>query len=586
MKKDKKFLLELEKKLNSISKKKRDAIVLKYRKIIDEKINEKKKIKDILKEIGTPEEIAQKEIIEIKKDKKIDISGLKENVKKIGDKTKSGIKKVYNGITKDIQIKPQDNSKKNNNKKLKEKIDENELKQIKIKSTKITKKELNKKLDEEDKLIKERIKKSLKDNNEKILNEETYIKEERNNKNKIHKKIEEKLNDEIIEEVITENVEQENIIEQIEEISNQEELIKNKEKKFVDLKDKFIKKKNTKIINDVKESEEELIENKENKFTKLKEKFKNRKDKNIVRDIIDNNINEEEIIVEKDKPQQLNNNKKKKTQKQKEIKISNEDESIFDIESNKQIEEICEITEIISDKPKYISKKERTKKMIFQLLGILVIAIMLFVWMWIGILLLATLFAFLDGIKLYGISIAFLGLDILFFWLTIMMNRWIFKKKNVYKTNLIIIISSVAVIAVGIALFIYQTSKIEHESDVALKYSMTTKYDTYKLPSKEEEKMYIFFNSNYNTQYMVKYDNNLDGKFKLEVKYYENYYDYNIKKSTNNLYVSLSVDPRDRISSYIDDFKENKIYNKNELARYTVKITVSEKDFERLVIEN
>ena len=586
MKKDKKFLLELEKKLNSISKKKRDAIVLKYRKIIDEKINEKKKIKDILKEIGTPEEIAQKEIIEIKKDKKIDISGLKENVKKIGDKTKNGIKKVYNGITKDIQIKPQDNSKKNNNKKLKEKIDENELKQIKIKSTKITKKELNKKLDEEDKLIKERIKKSLKDNNEKILNEETYIKEERNNKNKTHKKIKEKLNDEIIEEVITENVEQENIIEQIEEISNQEELIKNKENKFVDLKDKFIKKKNTKIINDVKESEEELIENKENKFTKLKEKFKNRKDKNIVRDIIDNNINEEEIIVEKDKPQQLNNNKKKKTQKQKEIKISNEDESIFDIESNKQIEEICEITEIISDKPKYISKKERTKKMIFQLLGILVIAIMLFVWMWIGILLLATLFAFLDGIKLYGISIAFLGLDILFFWLTIMMNRWIFKKKNVYKTNLIIIISSVAVIAVGIALFIYQTSKIEHESDVALKYSMTTKYDTYKLPSKEGEKMYIFFNSNYNTQYMVKYDNNLDGKFKLEVKYYENYYDYNIKKSTNNLYVSLSVDPRDRISSYIDDFKENKIYNKNELARYTVKITVSEKDFERLVIEN
>ena len=41
MKKDKKFLLELEKKLNSISKKKRDAIVLKYRKIIDEKINGK-----------------------------------------------------------------------------------------------------------------------------------------------------------------------------------------------------------------------------------------------------------------------------------------------------------------------------------------------------------------------------------------------------------------------------------------------------------------------------------------------------------------------------------------------------------------
>ena len=65
-----------------------------------------------------------------------------------------------------------------------------------------------------------------------------------------------------------------------------------------------------------------------------------------------------------------------------------------------------------------------------------------------------------------------------------------------------------------------------------------------------------------------------------------NQYDYNVKKSSNNLYVSLSVDPRDRISSYIDDFKDNKIYNTNELARYTVKITISEKDYQRLVIEN
>ena len=125
MKKDKKFLLELEQQLNSISKKKRNAIVLKYRNIIDEKINEKKKIKDILKEIGTPEEIAQREINELKKSKKINITGLTDNVKQIGSKTKNGIKKLYNGITKDIQIKPKDK---------KEKID--------TKKEKITKKEV------------------------------------------------------------------------------------------------------------------------------------------------------------------------------------------------------------------------------------------------------------------------------------------------------------------------------------------------------------------------------------------------------------------------------------------------------------
>ena len=260
--------------------------------------------------------------------------------------------------------------------------------------------------------------------------------------------------------------------------------------------------------------------------------------------------------------------------------------NIFDKESDNQIKEICEITEIISETPKYMSKKERIKKIVFELLSVLIITIMLFVWMWISVIFLASLFAFLDGIKLYGISIVFLGLDILFFWLTIMLNRMLFKKKNVYKTNLIIIISSVAIIAIGIALFIYQMSKVEHESDVTLKYNMTTKYDTYKLPTNEEEKMYIFFNSNYDTQYMIKYDDNLDGKFKLEVKYYENYYDYNMKKSSNNLYVSLSVDPRDRISSYIDDFKENKIYNEKELSRYTVKITINEKDYQRLVIQN
>ena len=148
-----------------------------------------------------------------------------------------------------------------------------------------------------------------------------------------------------------------------------------------------------------------------------------------------------------------------------------------------------------------------------------------------------------------------------------------------------ITIAGAIVLAVGIALTINEVSKIDIEADVSQKYNMTTKYDTYNMPGKNE-KMYITFNSNYDTQYIVKYDNKLDGKFKLEVKYFENYYDYFVKKTTNNIYVSLSKDTRDRISSYIDDIKENKIYKEDELSRYTVKITISEKDYERLVIEN
>ena len=72
-----------------------------------------------------------------------------------------------------------------------------------------------------------------------------------------------------------------------------------------------------------------------------------------------------------------------------------------------------------------------------------------------------------------------------------------------------ITLTSIVVLAVGIALTINEVSKIDIEADVSQKYNMTTKYDTYNMPGKNE-KMYITFNSNYDTQYIVKYDNKLD----------------------------------------------------------------------------
>jgi uncharacterized membrane protein len=110
MKKDKKFLLELENQLNSINKKNRDAIVLKYRNIIDEKLNEKKKIKDIIRELGNPEDVAKKEISELKNNKKS--NKFKDTLSNTKNKTKNALSKVYKGITKDIQIKPKDKKEK------------------------------------------------------------------------------------------------------------------------------------------------------------------------------------------------------------------------------------------------------------------------------------------------------------------------------------------------------------------------------------------------------------------------------------------------------------------------------------------
>ena len=59
-----------------------------------------------------------------------------------------------------------------------------------------------------------------------------------------------------------------------------------------------------------------------------------------------------------------------------------------------------------------------------------------------------------------------------------------------------------------------------------------------------------------------------------------------MKKNVNDIYVSLSLDYRDRLSVYLENLKENKIYDKNELSRYTVKITMNERDKDRVIIEN
>ena len=64
MKKEKKFLDELEKKLEFISKRDKNAIVLKYKNLIDEKKENKERIVDILKEIGNVDDVANKEIEE------------------------------------------------------------------------------------------------------------------------------------------------------------------------------------------------------------------------------------------------------------------------------------------------------------------------------------------------------------------------------------------------------------------------------------------------------------------------------------------------------------------------------------------
>lgn len=404
MKKEKKFLNDLENKLSGISKKDRNKIIEKYRNIIHEEKSNNRRIVDILKEIGSTDLVAEKEIQSLKSNGKIKI--FFNNVKEF--------------ITKDIQF------------------------------TKKEKKEKPKK----EKIKKEKIKKEK--------------------KNKVRK----------------EKVKRENI--------------------FKVLKSKF--------------------------------NFK-KKDK----DTLKENINETKEEVK---------------------------------------EELPNIVESITEKKIFESKGKRIRRIIFRTLGTLLIICLLFIWLWVTVLLMSSMFAILDGIKYYGFNIALFGIDLLLLIIVILVNKLIIGKKISIKWTLISVILTLIIIACGISLFMKQISKIDIVKDVSDKYTMTRKYEKISLPSNLDKVTRISFNSHYDTKYTIEYDNTLDNKITIETKYYESYYDYYMKKNVNDIYVSLSLDYRDRLSVYLENLKENKIYDKNELSRYTVKITMNERDKDRVIIEN
>ena len=380
-----------------------------------------------------------------------------------------------------------------------------------------------------------------------------------------------------------------------------EKFLKDLESKFNDLKPRQknkIMKKYTKFIEDGKKNKrkmtsilkdlgkpdeiakrelENLNTNKFKIFTEsLKEKLNSIKEKTLKKKKLKETkekLKEDFIKEEKPKKIKLPKIKEKDTLKE------NIEEVIEDAK-----EEINNVTEIVTEKKIFESKSSRIKRIIFKTLGVILTIILLFIWLWLLIVFMASIFAYLDGVKLIGLNIALLGIVLLVLSLVILINKSIFKKKISLKWSLIFIIIFIVIIALGVTLFIKEISNIKTTHDVSDKYTMTKNSTTYNL-SKDDKPFYITFNSNYKTKYIVEYDESLKNKIEVEVKYYECYYDYFIKKNTDSIYISLKLNKRDRLSVYIDDLKEGKIYDNDELERYTVKIIGSKKDMERVIIE-
>ncbi|MGM9874723.1 MAG: hypothetical protein ACI32H_02245 [Bacilli bacterium] len=355
---------------------------------------------------------------------------------------------------------------------------------------------------------------------------------------------------------------------------------KNRDKivsKYYDIieEEKSKKRKITSILKDLGKPEEVA-----------KREIENLKNNNRLKDKINNVINtlknqfknkSKKVKKEKVKKESLISKIKNKIKRKDTLKNNIEDV----IEESK--EEIINVSEIVTEKNIFESRSTRVKRIIYKTLGVILTIILLFIWLWLVIVFMASIFALLDGVKLYGINIALLGIVLLVLTIVILINKSIFRKKISLKWSLIFIISFIVIIAFGITLSLKEISEIKTTHDVSDKYTMTRSFTTYKMPSNNKP-LYITFNSNYKTKYIVEYDESMKGKIGVEVKYYECYYDYFIKKGSDNIYISLKLNKRDRLSVYIDDLKEGKIYDNDELERYTVKITGSKNDIEKVII--
>ena len=551
MKKDKKFLEDLASFLGD--SKYKEEIISKYDNLIKSEKAAGKKIKYILKDLGDPELIANEELKSYEKN----------NSFSVFDKIKSSF----------VSLKEKINFKSDEDKLAKD-ADKARLKEEKkkIKEEKRIQKEIDKLNKEEKKSIfdslkgkpkldlenkKEDTKKSNKDK-KKDKNKKNNNKKN-NNKKSFQKKnlfvsLKEKL------KLNTGNKKDK-------KKDNKKENKKEKSASFIDtlkikLADYKVKREKSKIIKD-KEKEEARKEKEKNKIKKKKKKEKEKEKKK------ESKPKKEKVSLKN----RINNLFKKK-----EREVTDTPQEIIEEVKEEVEDKIGDVTEIVTETHVFESKSKRFRRFILKTLGVIITCILAFVWLWVSVVFFASVFAYLDGIKFIGIVIAAFSVDLLIFWIVIMVNRAIFKKKMSLVLNIIIVFLSLAGIAYGSVKAFKEISAIEHIEDVSDKYTMTRKLETYDLSKDTNEKFIVTFNSNYDTQYVIKYDKNLKNKVKIETRYYECYYDYYVKTNVNGVYVSLGLDNRDRFSVYMDDIKEGKIYDNDELARYTVKITVNPND--------
>lgn len=200
---------------------------------------------------------------------------------------------------------------------------------------------------------------------------------------------------------------------------------------------------------------------------------------------------------------------------------------------------------------------------------------LLITWFFINnIILFTLLITFIDGIRLIGPIITLFSISIIIL-LLIINNDDYYSFNSINKNiKLSIIIVILLLFSYGISYSIYEFYNMDYDQNAEERYIMTKVTNKVKVEN-SIKKYDIYLNSFYKTNYKIIIDDKLGRNIKIDAKYYECLNDFNYKTTKDTLYISMFENKRDVISFYLNNLRENKIYNYRELVRYEIVISMS-----------
>ncbi len=223
------------------------------------------------------------------------------------------------------------------------------------------------------------------------------------------------------------------------------------------------------------------------------------------------------------------------------------------------------------------------------------------------------------GINLIGLVLLLLGMGILFTYLIKLLFSLLFGKG---KASIIPVIISIVLMIIGTILFVDMVMNIDYIESQPNEKDQITETKTFTA----NKKVFIHFDPSYNNEINEIVDNQMpDGQFTMSLKYGEGYHEYNIEEDQNYLmndceysheidYYDYEDDYEDEYEDYqectqstyyyiniydqidhsgfnefkdnykniIEDLKEGKIYNKENLYQSKLTITANQKTLDMI----